>query len=267
MTDFSSRPHARDYVSGLAMSGRYHFTSEDARDALGVSSEASRRALGRLSEKGLIAQPARGFYVIVPPEYRRIGCLPSEQFVPELMASLQQPYYVGLLSAAQYHGAAHQRPQVYQVMVQKARRPLRCGVARVRFYVRNRLREVSVQSINTPRGTVLFSTPEATALDIVGYQRRVGGLNHVATVLVELAEQLNPLRLLAAARVGPVAWVQRLGYLLDLVGAGDRAVPLQFYVEEHARQYSRLLPRVHRDGASRDPKWKLFVNTEIEADI
>ena len=33
------------------------------------------------------------------------------------MAHLSQPYYVALLSAAAYHGAAHQKPQVFQVMV------------------------------------------------------------------------------------------------------------------------------------------------------
>ena len=27
----------------------------------------------------------RGFCVIVPPEYRRLGCLPPEQFVLQLM--------------------------------------------------------------------------------------------------------------------------------------------------------------------------------------
>lgn len=31
---------------------------------------------------------------------------------------------MGLLSAAQYHGAAHHRPQEAQVMVAKSRRPI-----------------------------------------------------------------------------------------------------------------------------------------------
>jgi hypothetical protein len=42
-------------------------------------------------------------------------------------------------------------------------------MARVAFVVRKRIAEVPVQSFNTPRGTLLVSTPEATALDLVGY--------------------------------------------------------------------------------------------------
>lgn len=46
----------------------------------------------------------------------------------------------------------------------------------------------TLQRINTPRGTLVISTPEATALDLVGYPHRAGGLNQVATVLAELAD-------------------------------------------------------------------------------
>ena len=47
--------------------------------------------------------PAHGFYVIVPPECRQLGCLPAGQFIPALMEQLGLGYYVGLLSAAQSH--------------------------------------------------------------------------------------------------------------------------------------------------------------------
>lgn len=102
-------------------------------------------AVNRLAKHGAIASPARGFYVIVPPEYRALGCLPAEQFVPALMKRLGLPYYAGLLTAAQYHGAAHQRPQEFQVFLDRRRRPIACGRVRVAFMVRTRLRDVPVQ--------------------------------------------------------------------------------------------------------------------------
>src|SRR5262245_58700523 len=114
------RPAAR-YVADLASRGRYHFTTEDARKALRVSVPAVRAALRRLKGHGELADPHRGFHVIVPPEYRRLGCLPPEQFVPQLMEHLGEPYYVALLSAAEIHGAAHHRPQCFQVMVARNR--------------------------------------------------------------------------------------------------------------------------------------------------
>ncbi len=263
----SSRPKARQYIEELAARSRYSFTTADARSALGVSAPAVRVALNRLSRQKLITSPARGFYLIVPPEYRSLGCLPADQFIPDLMKSLGLPYYAALLTAAQYHGAAHQRPQEFQVFVDRRRRPVACGRVRVAFMVRQQVRDVPVQSFNTPRGTLLVSTPEATALDLVGYQRRAGGLDQVATVLSELAERLDPAKLPAAAKTAPLPWAQRLGYLLECVEAGDKAAPLKEFVRASAREATRLLPGAPHDRSSRHDDWKLYVNARVEPDL
>lgn len=263
----SSQLHAKDYISSLAASGHYHFQSSDARQALGVSADATKLALNRLARQKMIAQPARGFYVIVPPEYRALGCLPADQFIPALMERVNQPYYAGLLSAAQYHGAAHHRPQEFQVLLERARRPISCGHVRATFIVRNDLRQVPVQSFKTPRGPIRASTPEATALDLVGYFGRVGGLDQVATVLLELAERIDPQKLLTAAQSVPITWAQRLGYLLDSTGARERTGQLRTYVRAKARQTVLLLPGVERKDAQRDGNWKILVNVDIEPDL
>ena len=261
------RPRASDVIAKFAADGRHHFSAADMRSALGVSAVATRLALGRLAKKGLIASPARGFYVILPPEYRRLGCLPANEFVPALMKHRRQPYYAALLSAAEYHGAAHHRPQVFQVAVARNRRPIACGAIRVSFIARKRLDEVAVQPFNTPRGTILVSSVEATAVDLVGYEKRAGGLDNVATVLSELAERIDPDLLPVAARTAPIPWAQRLGFVLDRVGAADKVAPLKAYVQRHARDIAPLLPAGHSDVRSpRAADWRLRVNAEIEAE-
>ena len=120
----SFSPERQGLYRALASRGRYQFSSEEARKALGVSEAAAKLALNRLARRGLIASPARGFYVIVLPEYHRLGCLPAKQFIPSLMQRQGLDYYAGLLSAAQFHGAAHQRPQEFQVMLARARGPI-----------------------------------------------------------------------------------------------------------------------------------------------
>ena len=263
----SSHRSARTYLAELAASGRYHFESAEARAALGVSADATKLALNRLAKQGLVASPARGFYVVVPPEYRALGCLPADQFIPALMKRKGLAYYAGLLSAAQYHGAAHHRPQAFQVFLARNRRPIRCGAVRVGFLARKRIAEVPVQSFNTPRGTLEVSTPEATALDLVGYQQNAGGLDQVATVLSELAERLEPGKLAEAARSAPIAWAQRLGHLLERAGAGDKTANLEAYVQEQARQSVPLLTAGSPRQARRDRAWKLYVNAEVEAEL
>lgn len=262
----TSPVRARDYIATLAAAGCHHFTSADARRTLGVSADAVKLALHRLARQTLIAQPARGFYVVVPPEYRSLGCLPADQFIPALMRRLGLSYYAGLLSAAQYHGAAHHRPQEFQVMLGKPRRPIRCGQVRVAFIVHKDIADVPVQSFNTPRGTVQVSTPEATAVDLVGYQDRAGGLDQVATILCELAERIDPHKLVAAARCAPVPWAQRLGFLLEHVGVGETAAALKVYVKSAARQTVPLLTGAPKDSACRDPDWKVLVNVDVEAE-
>lgn len=255
------------YVQGLAEAGRSHFGTDEAQRALARSLPAVRAGLRRLMERGELATPAQGFYVIVPPEYRRLGCLPAEQFVPQLMASSGLEYYAGLLSAAQYHGAAHQRPQQFQVMVEKNRRMIRCGSVEVAFIARAALAQVPRTRINTPRGFLELSSVEATAVDLVGYPRHVGGLDGAATVLAELGQSIDPTALVVAAKTAPLAWAQRLGYLLELLGHSASVEPLAQYVEEHAELYTPLaadMPVERRDH--RSTRWRVLLNTEVEAD-
>jgi len=265
----SNKDHvaAKDLIEALASKGRYSFTSEKAREGLKVSPEASKLALNRLTKQGQIATPARGFYVIIPPEYRSLGCLPAEQFIPDLMKLKGLNYYAGLLSAAQYYGAAHQRPQEFQIFVQKNRRPIRCGKVRVKFIARKNIEDVPVRTFNTSRGALQVSTPEATAIDLAGYPEHVGGLDQVATILSELAEQIDVEALAAAATTAPVTWVQRLGYILELVDANEAAGGLKGYVREHAREYTMLIPGSDGEASARSPKWRLVVNAELEPDI
>ncbi|HLG90349.1 MAG TPA: type IV toxin-antitoxin system AbiEi family antitoxin [Alphaproteobacteria bacterium] len=257
---------ARDYIDGLAARGQHHFTAREMGQALDISAAAAKLALLRLAKQGEVASPARGFYVIVPPEYRQLGCLPADQFIPALMKHHGLAYYAGLLSAAQYHGAAHHRPQEFQVVVPKNRRSIMCGAVRIAFIARKRIADVPVQKVNTPRGTVRVSSVEATAVDLVGYEGRAGGLDQVATVLAELAEQIDPERLVAAAKTAPVPWAQRLGYLLEHVGAAKRAEPLKAYVRIAARDMTPLLPSASRAKARQERAWRLYVNAEVEAE-
>ena len=266
MKSLPALPRARDVLADLAANGRYHFTTAEIRSALGTSAAAARLALSRLARKGQVASPARGFYVIVPPEYRRLGCLPPDQFIPSLMEHLKRPYYAALLSAAQYHGAAHHRPQEFQVALAGNRRPISCGTVRVSFIARRRIVEVPVQNFNTPRGTILVSTVEGTAVDLVGYGHRSGGLDQVVTVLSELAEQIDPYRLVTAAKIAPIPWAQRLGYFLECVGAADKAVLLKAYIQQKAPGAIPLLPAVPSHGSPRADDWHLRVNAEVEAE-
>ena len=53
--------------------------------------------------------------------------------------------------------------------------------------------------LKTSNGRIRVSTPESTALDLVRYCDRASHLNHVASVLAELAEKIDLQTLVQAA--------------------------------------------------------------------
>jgi predicted transcriptional regulator of viral defense system len=183
------------------------------------------------------------------------------------MAQAGEPYHVALLSAATYHGAAHHRPQRFQVMASKPRAPIECGRVRVDFHVRANLERIPVVTMNTPRGYMRVSTPEATAVELVGYAPHAGGLDNVATVLAELVEAIDATKLAQEAGNAPLAWVQRLGFLLDLVEASETASTLAPYVEARARRAAPLDPSRSRTGAARSARWRVAINRDVEPDL
>lgn len=257
---------AEQYIDDLVAGGRHHFTTAAATEAIGAGEEAVRAQLRRLKQRGRIASPMRSFHVVVPPEYRRLGCLPAEHFIDQLMEVLGEPYYVALLSAAERHGAAHQRPQSLQVMVRMNRPNIKCGQVRVTFIARGDLERMPVATFNTPHGYVRYSTAEVTALELVGYPQHAGGMNNVATVLAELAEAIDPTKLLEAARLCPVGWSQRLGYLLEFAEATKLAAAIEPFVRANANSYIPLRRANTVAGATRNARWKVIVNAEVEPD-
>jgi predicted transcriptional regulator of viral defense system len=268
-----TRAHAgRETLSALVDScqaaGRYVLTREQALESLGNSDEALKKAVQRLVAKGRLAVPRRGFFVIVPMEYRDAGAPPPAWFIDDLMKFTGQPYYVGLLSAAALHGAAHHQPQEFQVVTNKQLRPAVAGRARLRFFRKRDLDRALTMDVQTETGLMRVSTPETTALDLLRYVEGAGHLGNVATVLAELAERMDPQRLVEAATAeGKVAVAQRLGHLLDEVGAGESGGALAEWV---ARQRPRFVPlRSDRPvrKAAKDARWHVLVNESVEAEV
>ena len=151
--------------------------------------------------KRRLAVPRRGFFIIVPMEYREAGAPPPAWFIDELMAHLGQPYYVGLLSAAALHGAGHQQPMVFQVVTSVPVRPMHVGQVVLGFAMCGKVEQMPVEERQTETGTMRVATAETTAFDLVRYPTGAGHLSNAALVLSELAERLNARALVRVARL------------------------------------------------------------------
>jgi len=268
-----TRPHCAngrtlpEYVDTLQQSGRYTFASGEARETCGLSLVAFKQAARRLVLQSRLASPRRGFFVIVPLEYRSMGAPPPSWYIDALMSFHARPYYVGVLSAAALYGAAHQQPQEFQVVTDRAFRPAVAGKGRVRFIYKKRAAQAQTMRLKTETGSMMVSSAEATAVDMVLYPQAAGGIGNIVTVFSELAERVDPDRLVqVVAMASDVAAAQRVGLLLERAGAGDKTGPLAAWVAERRPRAIPLRADRDTEGAPKDQRWRVLVNEKIEVD-
>lgn len=259
--------HIADWIEGLPADGRYTFTREDAEEASGASFVAVQSALRRVKQKGRIVSPRRGFYVLVPPEHRAAGSPPASWFIDDLMRFCGCEYYVGLLSAAALHGAAHQQPMVFQVLTDKMSANMSTGRVSIELRKSRAVGRSPTERLQTETGTMVVSTPEATAVDVVRFPRAAGQWNNIATVLAELAENMDPTRLIRAAEAGRLADAQRLGYLLDLLEEEHLAGPLAEWLAARRTTVIALRTDKPSAGLQCNPRWRLIPNENVEPDL
>ncbi|MEW6776464.1 MAG: type IV toxin-antitoxin system AbiEi family antitoxin [Bdellovibrionota bacterium] len=255
------------FVDQLQEGGRYVFTLKEARKLGGRSESGLKIALGRLKKQGRIVSPRQGFFVIVPLEYRRAGAPPASWFIDDLMRYMRQPYYVGLLSAAAIHGAAHQQPMVFQVVTDRPTRASRAARIRIEFHMHGQVKSLPVGEVQTETGTMRVATPEVTAFDLVRYSEAAGHMGNVVTILAELSEKLDPRALAKVAPHYATPDVQRLGYLLEAIGHQDIALPLKESLPKRKPRPVPLVTGRSTKGLKADPGWKVLPNHELESDL
>ena len=268
-----------EYLKDLRKSGRLSFALDEVARDLGISKYNALSSICRIKKRGEIISPAKGFYVIIPPEHQLQGCLPAAQLVPILMQHLGINYYVGLLSAAMYQGATHQKPNSFQIISDKQiRKSLKFGQVSINVIYKKSLSSLPIQEIAVDSGYLKISSPELTAMDLLLYPERSGGLNHIATVLSELTQSIDLKKLIELAKIfNQKFWLQRLGYILEKIDVENFDQKqkiingLQKYLSSDkklvAKNFVSLAPEIPIKGYPRCKKWMIIENTSIESDL
>ncbi len=264
-----------NYLKEVRQRGQRYFTLEEMISDNHISKEAALSAVYRAKGLGDLISPAQGLYVIIPPEHQINGCIPPEELIPILMGYLKIDYYVSLLSGAQYYGASHQKPGKFQIVSNKQiQRFFKFGDIKIEIAYKKSLKGLPVQETTVSTGYLNVASPELVAIDLLLYPEKSGGLNHIATVLSELVEAMEPEKLLSLAeKIQNNACLQRLGCLLDKIDSMDpeRTENLSFalagYLSERMKFFVPLAPELQRTGAPRIKKWMIIENTEIESDL
>jgi len=263
-----------NWIEDLPKRGKSIFSKQEVvRQFSDMSYYSIRNALNRLAKKKKIQSVWHDFFVIILPEYGLKGIAPPIEYIDQLMKFLDKDYYVALLNAAALQGAAHQRPMEFFVITNsRILRNKQKDDVKINFVTKKNIPVQYISQTMVNSGYVNVSCPELTAFDLIIYEKNIGGINRIATVLSELAEILNFENISEEfLKSLNVSVIQRLGYLLDLLEHVELANIL-FQKSKKAGIKFRKYPlsvlsekKIYSDFQVND-KWKIIINEEIDID-
>lgn len=248
----------------LLSEGRYWLTTAEATELLQRDRATLYPRLAELERTGKLFSPAKGLYVVVPPEYRNWGVVPADWFIDPLMRHLGRDYYVSFLSAAARHGAAHQAPQTFQVVVDRHVRDRDLRRVQLRFVKSQFAAEMTFERVNSHTGGFMVASRETTAVDLAWRPRLGGGISNVATVLRALGD-LDEQELARSADRRGRATARRLGWLIQRFREDVDTFWLRQIARPEEGAAAMLVPGNPPRGPV-EPAWGLQLNGTVEPD-
>ena len=263
----------KDWIDDQQKRGRITFSFQEVIEHFSLISEQGvKNALNRLVKKTEILPVLKGFYAIIPIGYALRGMIPPELYIDDLMKHLNRQYYISLLNAAVFYGAAHQQPQIFSVIMSypPLRDTIKKGSRIVFIATRKTIPQAWLKPFRTEYGDIQVSKPELTAVDLITFQKDIGGLNRACTVLYELAESINFKQLdKDFFHYVPNSTIQRLGYLLENeLEQSDLAEILYSKSQEFGCNFQKIPLKYSKstEDCETNAKWKIIINETIEID-
>lgn len=258
-----------EWIYQREIRGQVTFSANEVYSMPDMSASTAKTELARMVVRGRVQNVYKGFYVIIPPQYALKGIVPATYYIDSLMQYLNKPYYVALLSAAALHGATHQRAMLTQVMTVSPRPNISEKNGQIDWSFRKDVPESLLLSANSEMGIIRYSNPELTAVDLIQYAKHIGGYQRAATVLAELADEVDMGKINDVLPYTSSAVVQRLGYVLEhVLFEQEKADKLYSVVCQDKRKWHLvLMSNEHpKDESAETNRWRVNMNINIEID-
>lgn len=262
-----------DWINDCQSRGKLSFSLVEVKSVFKGDTDTSIKfGLNRLVQKQKIVSIFKSYYLIVPPQYFSKGILPPALFIDGLMKFLERNYYVALLNAGALHGAGHQQPQEYFVITEYPvlRSTNKRGIKINYISTTQFPPEALIEKKKTETGYINVSNPVLTAIDLINYEKRIGGLNRATTVINELSENIKQKDITQGlVAYANVTTLQRFGYILEEVLGKQSLSDKLFSLCQKAGIIFYQIPLKASGEKVKEPlnvKWKIIVNTYIETD-
>ena len=279
----------RKWIQSLEEKGIYSFSMQELKEVFPLLKEKTiLNTLGTLKKQEKLLPLWNGIYSIV--RFVDIGNATDNRAIREegkpyfyietLMQHLKREYYVALLSAVEVHLSPKEALQANEITVITSLPPLRDsfrGQGKIRYFVKKdikNLREIGVKRKTLPfsikERTLRVASLELTAVDLLLYEKEIGGIQKAVEVIQRIKKHLSwqelPKEVIFST---PVSIFQRLGYVLSFIKEEELAERLKERVLSTGKKFRRTLLKTdvpEKGGEPFCPIWKIVVNISLQND-
>jgi hypothetical protein len=248
-----------DFIEVNLKNGRKIFTFKELVTFKGNNVNAAKQYIKYSAGKNIIKNLSEGFYAIYSPSEKDSGIIHPGDFISQLMKYKGINYYTGLLSASAFYGAAHNRPLVYQVITDKQVHTPGYILRGINFHKKRYFPENCIVLQKGNYGYINYSSPALTAYDLIKYENESGTISNIIPVITDMLPRIkiSDVKKLLKNDI-ETAYVQRLGFILEMLEAYSLAEPLAEYSGK-ATAYVPLSRLVNKPG-NKNKKWKITEN-------
>lgn len=259
-----------NYIKELLSYEEYAFSWEELIKKSNKSKISLKRELSRLVEKKEVVNIRKGFYLIISPRYSNQGQLPVQLYIEKLFKYLNRKYYLSFYSSAKFHGASHQQIQhEYLITTIPSILNIKKGAIDLRFFTTSNWPKKNIMDRKSDAGYFKISSPVLTAVDLIHYQTKLGGLNRMLAILEELTEEIDQFDLANLLTWYPHrSTLQRFGFLLEELHVDDELTEQLFEYLKSLKYFPVLLnPKSAQKPGAVNNRWKVDVNIKLESDL
>ena len=247
-------------LSDLSYKGHTFFTPKD----LQIYDGNPRSLIDSLSRKKWILRIENGVYLIVPLEAGKTG---SENYTLHsftIASVLANPYYIGYLSALNFHGLTDKTPSVVYVATQEPHRSRIILDNEIKFITVVPRKFFGIIETKIENRKVLVSSNEKTIVDCLDHPEYCEGVEEVARAIYFGKDELDFSKLVSMSKkIGNRAVLKRLGYISERLNI-KQLMQLMKHVDVSSG-YSLLDPTEKRRGKIIE-KWKIVANVSLNSE-
>lgn len=262
--------NAKAYIKYLLSIENYSFSLDEIAAKTSISNNSLKFELHRLANKGEIVNLRKGFYLIITPRYSSIKKIPLQLYCEKLFKYLNRNYYLGLFSAAKFHGASHQQIQRDYIITEKPKfKDISKNNIDIRFFTTTNWSDKNIQKKKSDAGIYKISSPALTIVDLIHHQTKLGGINRMLATIEELTEELSNTDIVDLLSWYPnKSTLQRFGFLLEEIDNGKGFQEMIYSDLKLKNFYPVLLsPKTKEKPGAVYNRWKVDVNVELESDL